>query len=183
MVIDLDSGGATREEPRGRSRRRRIALIGGAVAILAGAAVWIPVQHARSSRAAAPSNPAQVALAVGNSFQVDAEPATRVGSYAFTMVNDGSTAILIEGMGRSGPGLELMRVQPSRAELAPAASIDVILRFHVSDCAAVSTNPWPLPVRIRAAGKVSTQYLTLRAAGPRNQWQHDLSAAVCNPTG
>lgn len=86
--------------------------------------------------------------------------------YDIDLVNHGDREVKLVGAGRSGPGLKLTAVQLETAQgwsgtektnpppslgfphvLAPGASTGLRLYYAVTDCAAVSSGEWPVPVR------------------------------------
>jgi len=104
--------------------------------------------------------------------------------------NDGLLPIRVLGVGRSGPGLRLDRVDgtlPSTVD--PGSQLSVMLTYAVTDCAAVPTQPWPVPVVVERPWGVQTVYVTLpderamdaegMSRGPRLEWQRWLADAAC----
>jgi hypothetical protein len=165
MVINIDSGGAPPDDSRWSRSWHRYLYIGGALGILVLGAIWIPAQRAKMDRAEPTASPAPVLLMMGNSFQINAEPSARQASYATTLSNGSDTVVGIKGIGRSGAGLDLDRVEPSSTDLRPHDEVRVVLHYRISDCGAVTNDVWPLLVKVKASGKISTVYVPLRGAG------------------
>jgi hypothetical protein len=95
--------------------------------------------------------------------------------------------VTIVGIGRSGPGLELLSPEKQDSQiLQPRRSLGFSLKYKIIDCAAVPKGNWPIPVRVEASGVQTTVYASLRALGSDREgkqaaepWQTVLSAEVC----
>lgn len=78
------------------------------------------------------------------------------------VANKGWAPVEVLGMGRSGAGLELVEVRGTfPTTLEPGQTLQAELVYRVSDCAAVTVDPWPVPVRVRRPWGVHTSYLDL----------------------
>jgi hypothetical protein len=96
--------------------------------------------------------------------------------------------VTIVGIGRSGPGLELLSPGKQDSQvLQPRQSLGFSLKYKIIDCAAVPKGEWPIPVRVEVSGVQTTVYAALRALGsdPEGKqaaepWQTALSTEVCS---
>lgn len=117
----------------------------------------------------------------GNSFQTYSDKVNRFVSYTFTLANGSSDDFLVKDIGRSGPGIRLVKTKNwSRSrDIKAHSSIDVSISFHVDDCVLVPKNFWPVTLDIYSAStKWHRVTLGLLTAGSR-QWQSYLVEAVC----
>jgi hypothetical protein len=76
--------------------------------------------------------------------------------------NKGWAPVEVLGMGRSGAGLELVEVRgtfPTTLEAGQTMQAELV--YRVTDCAAVTDEPWPVPVRVRRPWGVHTSYVEL----------------------
>jgi hypothetical protein len=113
------------------------------------------------------------------------------------LTNRGWTTVTVTGAGRSGPGLELTGVSgPLPATLRPGGELRLFLTYRVTDCAAVSADPWPVPVQVSTWWGTYTAYVDLPTGTARNapearsysgrdpyavEWQRNLADLSCNP--
>jgi hypothetical protein len=96
--------------------------------------------------------------------------------------------VTIVGIGRSGPGLELLSPGKQDSQvLQPRQSLGFSLKYKIIDCAAVPKGEWPIPVRVEVSGVQTTVYAALQALGsdPEGKqatepWQTALSTEVCS---
>lgn len=130
-------------------------------------------------------------------------------SHEVTIVNHGRFAVEIVGIGRDGPGLRLLAVSRAFADAAaggtPALELPSTLDagavltftvvYAVTDCAAVTGQAWPLPIRVRRPWGAQTVYVSLPTqvsmAAPQGsrtfsgpdpfavQWQRNLADRAC----
>jgi hypothetical protein len=81
--------------------------------------------------------------------------------------NTGWTGMRVVGVGRSGPGLRLTRVDGTvPADLGDASSASYTLYYDVTNCAALPTGPWPVPVRIQRPWGVWTGWIGVEPMVP-----------------
>ena len=100
------------------------------------------------------------------------------------------------GIGRDGPGLVLESVDGALPlTLGHNEGVGVMLHYRVTDCAAVPTGSWPVPVRVERPWGTYTVYIDMptqpagdiidnpaiipdgdRQAVP---WQRNLAAQAC----
>jgi hypothetical protein len=103
--------------------------------------------------------------------------------------NDGLLPIRVLGAGRSGPGFRLERVDGALPSTVEAGGhLTLMLTYAVTDCAAVPTGPWPVPIQVERLWGVQTVYVSLPreraftetgSHGPELEWQHWLADAAC----
>jgi hypothetical protein len=78
------------------------------------------------------------------------------------VTNSGWVPLTLVGVGRSGPGLELARVEGILPiTLGPGDATTFILTYRITDCAAVPHDPWPVPVRVKRWWGEQTAYIPL----------------------
>jgi hypothetical protein len=81
-----------------------------------------------------------------------AEVTARAFHVRFTVRNDGQVPVRLVGFGRDGAGLTLTRTAVLGATLPVTLhrgeQVQFDLWYAVTDCAAVPTGAWPLPVRV-----------------------------------
>lgn len=130
-ALDPRSGSLTRTEVR----RLRLGLLTMVALLAAALLLWW-------SGVVAPH------LAEGSERGFSADMAEHHFSLQQTLTNRGWHTEQVIGVGRSGPGLELVRVSGLPLRLAPGDSATVDLFYRVTDCAAVPTGDWPIPVRV-----------------------------------
>ena len=130
--------------------------------------------------------------------------------YEFEVVNDGITAVEIVDVGRSGPGLDLVD-HPIGVDGSPSGVAQLPVRvaagdhvwlgvaYEVTDCDAVPSEPWPVPVTVSRPWGTHTTWLSLpeqsrldyhlptAGAGDEGEyrdeaveWQRALAEAVCH---
>ncbi|GAA1833725.1 hypothetical protein GCM10009682_60180 [Luedemannella flava] len=68
--------------------------------------------------------------------------------YHLLVANEGLTDVTVTGVGRSGPGLRLTGTSGAGVTLGPGAQSIIVLEYEVTDCAAVPTGAWPVPVQV-----------------------------------
>jgi hypothetical protein len=90
-----------------------------------------------------------------------ADSLTRVFEHPITIRNQNAwLPVSIEGVGREGPGLNLLLVTGFVPQtLAPGETLSFTLIYQVTDCAAVPDELWPLAVRIDRPWGIQTIYL------------------------
>jgi hypothetical protein len=86
------------------------------------------------------------------------------------IANDGRTAITVTSVGRAGPGLALTAPVGLPFTLAPGHGVVVYLKYTVTDCAAVKSGAWAVPVTVRMWWGSQTVYVQ---PGPIDQGQPD----------
>jgi DsbC/DsbD-like thiol-disulfide interchange protein len=183
MMVRSNSGGGPVAKTRTIAWRYRFVLIAvGTVCVLA-AAAWTIATSKKSDDPPVDVAHAPIPLTVGNAFRIAGDPTRMRADYRFSLTNNGTTTVTITNLGRSGAGLDLLRVRPQRTELAPGKSVTVTLTYRVSGCASVTRMAWPLPITARASGRTTAGYVDLRSTGPHKKWQQDLSDVVCRPQG
>jgi hypothetical protein len=124
--------------------------------------------------------------------------------HGFTVVNAGWTAITVVGAGRDGPGLSLQAVStdpdgkvalPLPSTVEPGGTLTFVLRYRVTDCAAVPAEPWPVPIRVQRPWGVQSVYVAIPTHTSRHapegmrsysgrdpwavEWQRDLADEDC----
>jgi hypothetical protein len=108
----------------------------------------------------------------------------------FLVFNAGWAPVTVLEVGRSAPGLELVRVDggdvdfpaasPLPITLAPGTGIGVVLVYRVSDCETPPRGDWPVTARVqRPWGVMTVDVLSDAPAG--SPWQEDLVDLWCDP--
>lgn len=110
--------------------------------------------------------------------------------------NEGWTPVEVLGLGRGGAGLRLVEVRGVfPTTLRPGQTMEAAVVYRVTDCAAVTADPWPVPVRVRRPWGIYTAYVSLPTqtspAAPEGlrsytgrdpyavEWQRALADASC----
>ena len=178
--------------PRRSVRRLRVIIAAASVLVTVAALVWY-------SGAAVPrlrwSEEGGFMWATGPDFV----------SQAVHVVNDGWLTVSIVGAGRSGPGLKLIAVQdgppdpvmvrsnPLPHVLQPGESLTLVVVYRITDCSVITTDPWPVPVRVqRPWGTQTVDIPVPPQVGTRNsgyasgpylpmiEWQRAISDQLCS---
>jgi hypothetical protein len=118
-------------------------------------------------------------------------------SHQLVMENQGWTPVTLTGAGRDGPGLTLDRVfTVFPVTLKPGQQITIDLTYRITDCAAITRDPWPVPVRIDRWWGEQTAYLDLPTMTSDDapddfsysgenpyavEWQYALADLACHP--
>ncbi|WP_194918960.1 hypothetical protein [Catenulispora rubra] len=137
-----------------------------------------------------------------------ASPKTKFFTRQVAVQNNGWTTIHVTSVGKDGPGLHLVRpngpeglpkdldLQGSTAvpfDLHPGQIAIVEVAYQVTDCAAVSSDPFPVALRVDRPWGTQTVDISLPlmpAPGITNGlvpasdmigWQKEMADAVCNP--
>ena len=99
-------------------------------------------------------------------------------SIGVPLMNNGQLTETVVGVGASGPGLTLLpSADTFPRTLAPHTGELLILRYAVTDCAAVPAGDWPVPVRVsRPWGTV-----TVHVAGPTLPPSYPATGSVPGP--
>ncbi len=95
--------------------------------------------------------------------------------------NDGELAVRIVGVGGDRAGIRMLRataeghpITPrSPYVLDPAHAVEITMYLQFTDCAAVSTQPWPIPVRVArpwGTQTVHVSHLPIRAMSDHGGW-------------
>lgn len=125
----------------------------------------------------------------------DTDTQARTFTYVLHLHNDGLTPIVVSRVGRDGPGLKLRSVATTPMTISSGGTVDVALSYEVTDCAAVPTARWPIPVQVKRPWghqSVDVQQPLLTSpyapAGPDEDqdpsgrpWQEMLAGMACNP--
>lgn len=106
--------------------------------------------------------------------------------------NDGWVAVTVLGAGRDMPGMTLVEVgSVFPFVLAPGETREFTATYQVSDCAAISREAWPFPLRVRHWWGEQTTYIEVPKevrdavdgvfdpAQYEVEWQYDLGATAC----
>jgi hypothetical protein len=118
-------------------------------------------------------------------------------SHDLVLENQGWTPVTLTGVGRDGPGLKLDRVfTVFPLTLKPGQQVTINLTYRITDCAAVTRDAWPVPVRIDRWWGEQTAYVDLPtmtsddAPGSYSysgenpyavQWQYAFADRACHP--
>ena len=170
---------------RHTSNRRHIRIGALAVMLALGAGSSVAAAGIRSA--------STYFLSSGSTIQMSGDRIHKDVSYVFTLVNGNARKVFVRGIGRSGPGLELlvprgsgttMRLDPpsgpGTTHTVPAhKSIRLTVWFHVSDCSTVPRGSWPLTMDVAwSPGKWNRVGLQM-TSGLSVQWQKSLANLVC----
>ncbi|AWS45808.1 hypothetical protein [Streptosporangium sp. 'caverna'] len=179
------------------SGNRRLRSYGVASALMLVSACGLaPPAHAAAAAAAAHSSPDLPASPgfnlemTGTSTESVEGPdeSFRQFTVNLDMKSRSQGPVTIVGIGRSGPGLELLSPGKQDSQvLQPRQSLGFSLKYKIIDCAAVPKGEWPIPVRVEVSGVQTTVYAALHALGsdPEGKqaaepWQTALSTEVCS---
>ncbi|WP_067144269.1 hypothetical protein [Microtetraspora malaysiensis] len=86
---------------------------------------------------------------------------TRVTTIRFGIRNEAWTPVTIAGAGRSSSFMRLLRVKGTRTPitLGPGDTADFEFVYKVTNCSAISTQEWPIPVRVERPWGMQTVYV------------------------
>ena len=104
--------------------------------------------------------------------------------YSMHIANRGWTSVEVLDVGRSGPGFVLDSVRAQLpTTLRPGESMEAVLIYRVTDCAAVPAGEWPVPVTVKRPWGTATGYvLPPPETSPKApQWQRALADVSCAP--
>ncbi len=91
--------------------------------------------------------------------------------YGFSVRNTGNVPMTIISAGRRGDGLELTSVEGTLPiTLRHGEQTRLTLRYRIVDCAAVTSDPWPIPVTVKRPWGPQTVHLAL-SPQDNAQWQ------------
>jgi hypothetical protein len=132
-------------------------------------------------------------------FAQKADPVARTITTDFVIKNDGWRAIGIEDIGADGPGLRVLRTGHPLVNaddwrtvpfwLKPGETATLSITYQITDCAAVTSGEFAIPVRVHRFWGTQTVDITLPRAyrevsphiaspvGP--EWQRDLADQAC----
>jgi hypothetical protein len=104
--------------------------------------------------------------------------------YGFRVRNAGYSPLTIVGVGRGGAGLELTSVDGQLpVTLGRGEETWIKLRYRVTDCGAVTSGPWPVPVTVTRLWGAQTIQLALPTQR-QSQWRgRDLPALTVVRSG
>jgi hypothetical protein len=96
------------------------------------------------------------------------------------IANGGSFPATVRDAGRSGPGLDLMRVEgPLPATQQPDDEVAIWLTYRITDCDAAPRGSWPVTATVdRPWGTMAV------AVAPEphwDYWQEKVVSAYCHP--
>jgi hypothetical protein len=125
----------------------------------------------------------------------------KVIAQEFGVRNNGWTTVRVVGIGQSGPGLRLLAPtdpdlrgsgisgkQPP-FDLHPGQTVEIAVAYLVTDCAAVTADPFPVAVRVDRPWGTQTIHIPLSQSydGPNGvasnptmtEWQKDMADRSC----
>jgi hypothetical protein len=110
------------------------------------------------------------------------DPVSDVVGVDVEITNEGWASLTIAGVGRSGPGLDLVRTDgrfPVRVR--PAHGVRVVLYYRVTDCGRAPVDTSPVAVRVRRSRGV--QVVNPRAFIPPEEfpWDRRVTGPWCHP--
>lgn len=88
------------------------------------------------------------------------DTATRTFTVTVVVMNRGSRTEHLVAAGRGGPGLRLTRVAGLPVDIPRQTGVGVELHYRITDCAAVPTASWPVPVTVRRPWGAVTTHVT-----------------------
>jgi hypothetical protein len=116
---------------------------------------------------------------------------THTFDITFPVRNDGLVPVDITGVGRSGTGLTLTRSAINESHLGAGDTTEIALSYQVTDCAAVQSGSWPVPLHVSRGrtAYVQAPEMTLNAPGSYSysggrdpyavEWQVKLAGIAC----
>jgi hypothetical protein len=119
-------------------------------------------------------------LSTGPSFQESGGVTHHNVTLTFSLETGASREVFIRDVGRSGPGLQLVKPSWWRTMqvIPPHETIVETIQYHISDCAKVPKGNWPLQLQVwGGAGK--WHVITVQMAAFTDQWQQSLADFVC----
>lgn len=135
----------------------------------------------------------------GYSYETNISTATDPGivKHELVLTNRGWTTVTVTGAGRSTAGFELAGVSGTLpATLPPGGELRLFLSYRVTDCDAVTADPWPVPVQVSMWWGTYTAYIDLPTGTARSapnmrtysgrdpyavEWQRNLADLSCHP--
>ncbi|MGI5282048.1 hypothetical protein ACQEVF_01845 [Nonomuraea polychroma] len=87
--------------------------------------------------------------------------ATRTVSIRFGIKNNGWTPVTIVGAGRSSSFMRLLRIEDMRTPMTlnPGETTAINFVYQVTDCANITIEEWPIPVRVERLWGTQTIYV------------------------
>lgn len=106
------------------------------------------------------------------------------------LYNQGSWPVTVRGLGRSGPGMELVEVRgelhtdepnPFPARLEPGRSVSATLVYRITDCHAYPRGEWPVTAVVdRPWGPMTVD---VDAGDHALPWAESVASTWCSPYG
>ncbi|MEU7749285.1 hypothetical protein [Nonomuraea sp. NPDC049158] len=94
--------------------------------------------------------------------------------------NAGKESVTIVGIGRSGPGMQLLNPQRRGPYvILPGESIALQLKYRVTNCKIVPRGTWPIPLRVLRPKGEETIYPDPSIAGEEDQWYQEFVKSIC----
>jgi hypothetical protein len=125
-------------------------------------------------------------LSTGPTFEVRGDRIHKNVSETFTIVNGNSRTVLVRQIGQNGPGLQLLiphKLIPLSGagpthKVPPHGSIQLIIWYHVSDCAGVPKGSRSLTMEVAwTSGK--WQRVSLQMPSGPVPWPRSMTDLVC----
>lgn len=132
-------------------------------------------------------------LSMGPTFQMTGDRVHENVSYTFTLINGNSSNVLVRGVGRSVPGLELLvptgsgmkqklipLTGPGKTQIVPPhGAIRLTVWYHISDCAKVPKRSWPLTLSA-AWGSERWQSVSISVPSGAVPWPRSVTEFICS---
>ncbi|NUP46599.1 MAG: hypothetical protein HOW97_04705 [Catenulispora sp.] len=172
-----------------RTQRRRLTWSAAAGAVVIAAAVLLDLSGLIHPRITMPADRAD-----GGAAYKD----TQIIARQIVVHNDGWTTVHVTGIGQDGPGLRLLGpadpggpnknseiagAQPP-FDLHPDQTVTMVVIYKITDCAAVSSSPFAVPVRVDSLWGTQTVSIALPPVYRGRsftsiEWQRDMANDVC----
>jgi hypothetical protein len=114
------------------------------------------------------------------SWSAESDARAREITLHLPLMNRGALTETVRAVGRSGPGLALQATTETYpVTFPPNSGAEVTLRYRVTDCDAVPTRDWPIPVEVSRPWGGVTVHLSGPSFDPSTPWQRKLADEAC----
>ena len=95
-------------------------------------------------------------------------------------INAGKESVTIVGIGRSGPGMQLLTAERRGPYvILPGEAMALHLKYRVTNCKTVPRGTWPIPLRVLRPKGEETIYLDRSTAGTADPWHRRFLRDTC----
>ncbi len=109
------------------------------------------------------------------------EPRSDMVGIDVRITNTGLATVIIDSVGRSGPGLDLVRTQGQfPVRLGPTMSVGVILFYRITDCARAPVGSWPVAVQVHRSWGIQTANPRYGLGDSDFPWQRSVTGPWCH---